>query len=115
MLAVLQIKNLGLVDSLTWEPGPGLTGVTGETGAGKSMIVGALKLVLGDRADRSLVRAGAAQCSVEALFEVSNPGEVNGVLADASTNINIATSGIEQAFAQSPYLRTNGAAGRVGR
>lgn len=83
MLAVLQIKNLALVDTLSWEPGPGLVGVTGETGAGKSMIVGALKLVLGDRADRSLVRAGSGQCTVEALFEIPNALEVNAVLTEA--------------------------------
>ena len=46
MLSVLKIKNLALVDDLTWELGPGLIGVTGQTGAGKSMIVGALKLIL---------------------------------------------------------------------
>jgi DNA repair protein RecN (Recombination protein N) len=46
MLSTLAIKNLALVDALTWELGPGLVGVTGETGAGKSIIVGALKLVL---------------------------------------------------------------------
>ena len=43
MLAVLRIQNLALVDQLVWEVGPGLVGVTGETGAGKSVIVGALK------------------------------------------------------------------------
>ena len=51
MLTLLKIRNLALVDELVWELGPGLVGVTGETGAGKSVIVGALKLVLGERAD----------------------------------------------------------------
>jgi len=58
MLTTLSIKNLALVESLTWELGPGLVGITGETGAGKSIIVGALKLVLGERADRDLIRTG---------------------------------------------------------
>ena len=58
MLTLLKIRNLALVDELAWELGPGLIGVTGETGAGKSVIVGALKLVLGERADKSLIRTG---------------------------------------------------------
>ncbi len=57
------------MESLDWELAPGFSVVTGETGAGKSVIVGALKLVLGERADKSLIRTGAEQCSVEALFE----------------------------------------------
>ena len=47
---------------LDWELGGGLVGVTGETGAGKSVIVGALKLVLGERADKGLIRTGAEGC-----------------------------------------------------
>ncbi len=68
MLSVLKIKNLALVDDLTWELGPGLVGVTGTTGAGKSMIVGALKLILGERANHDLVRTSESSCSVEAIF-----------------------------------------------
>lgn len=71
MLTSLRIKNLGLVDDLTWELDSGYNVVTGETGAGKSMLIGALNLVLGERADRSLLRSGAESCSVEAVFEVS--------------------------------------------
>ncbi len=52
MLSLLKIRNLALVERLDWELGGGLVGVTGETGAGKSVIVGALKFVLGERADK---------------------------------------------------------------
>ena len=82
MLTLLKIRNLALVDELAWELGPGLIGVTGETGAGKSVIVGALKLVLGERADKSLIRTGEDACSVEAVFELADPREVNAVLED---------------------------------
>ncbi len=82
MLTLLKIRNLALVDELVWELGPGLIGVTGETGAGKSVIVGALKLVLGERAEKSLIRTGEESCSVEAVFELKDPAEVNAVLAD---------------------------------
>ncbi len=82
MLTLLKIRNLALVDELVWELGPGLVGVTGETGAGKSVIVGALKLVLGERADKSLIRSGEESCTVEAVFELDDPGEVDAILGE---------------------------------
>ena len=83
MLTVLKIRNLALVEDLTWEVGPGLVCVTGETGAGKSVIVGALKLVLGERADKGLIRTGESTCTVEAMFHLPNPAEVNEALEAA--------------------------------
>lgn len=82
MLTLLKIRNLALVDELVWELGAGLIGVTGETGAGKSVIVGALKLVLGERADKSLIRTGEDSCTVEAVFDLREPGEVNAALVE---------------------------------
>ena len=82
MLTLLKIRNLALVDELVWELGPGLVGVTGETGAGKSVIVGALKLVLGERADKSLIRTGEDTCTVEAVFDLRDAAEINAVLAE---------------------------------
>jgi DNA repair protein RecN (Recombination protein N) len=70
MLTTLRIKNLALVPDLTLELQPGCNVITGETGAGKSIIIGALNLVLGERADRSLIRTGSDSCSVEAVFDV---------------------------------------------
>ena len=70
MLTTLRIKNLALVSDLTLELQPGCNVITGETGAGKSIIIGALNLVLGERADRTLIRSGEESCSVEALFDV---------------------------------------------
>jgi DNA repair protein RecN (Recombination protein N) len=84
MLSVLKIKNLALVDDLTWELGSGLIGVTGQTGAGKSMIVGALKLILGERANHDLIRTGESLCTVEAIFELtSNLDQVNALLENS--------------------------------
>ena len=81
-LRSLRIRNLALVESLDWELASGFSVVTGETGAGKSVIVGALKLVLGERADKSLIRTGAEQCSVEALFELDEVAEMNQLLGE---------------------------------
>lgn len=82
MLTLLKIRNLALVDELAWELGTGLIGVTGETGAGKSVIVGALKLILGERAEKSLIRTGEDTCSVEAVFELKDVADVNAVLEE---------------------------------
>ena len=71
-LTSLRIKNLALVDHLDWQLAPGFTAVTGETGAGKSVIIGALKLLLGERAEKSLIRTGSDACTVEARFEVED-------------------------------------------
>src|SRR6266496_1790515 len=68
VLTLLRIKNLALVEELGWEIAPGFTAVTGETGAGKSIIIGALQLLLGERADKSLTRTGADFCTVEAVW-----------------------------------------------
>jgi len=68
VLNLLRIKNLALVEELEWQIAPGFTAITGETGAGKSIIIGALQLLLGERADKSLIRTGADICIAEAIF-----------------------------------------------
>lgn len=83
MLSFLKIRNLALVEDVTWELAPGLVGVTGETGAGKSIIVGALKLILGERADRGLIRTGQDACTVEAGFHLQNTRQIDAVLEEA--------------------------------
>ena len=83
MLNLLKIKNLALVDSLTWNIGSGLVVVTGETGAGKSVIVGALKLILGERADKGVIRTGEDACKVEAVFDLSAQSPIHKLLEDA--------------------------------
>lgn len=87
MLTHISIKNLALVDQLSWQLGKGLIGVTGETGAGKSVIVGALKLVLGERATKGMIRTGESSCTVEAVFELQNVTEINRILEDAGVEV----------------------------
>jgi len=75
MLVELRIRDYAVVEDLTLELGPGLNALTGETGAGKSIIVGALSLLLGERASANVVRVGAERASVEAVFDVERvPG-----------------------------------------
>ena len=68
MLVELRITGLGVIDEVEVTFGPGLTAVTGETGAGKTMLMGAIDLLLGGRADPSIVRPGAAEAVVEGRF-----------------------------------------------
>lgn len=82
-LNLLRIKNLALVEDLQWQLGPGFTAITGETGAGKSIIIGALQLLLGERADKSLIRTGAETCTVEAVFEGDELARLNPALLEA--------------------------------
>ncbi len=83
MLTTLRIRNLALVADLTLELQPGFNAITGETGAGKSVILGAIQLVLGERADRGAIRSGADFCSVEAVFNVGALREsIDGILTD---------------------------------
>ncbi len=70
MLKLLKISNIALVPSLTVELGPGLVLLTGETGAGKSIVIDALGLLLGDRASPEIVRTGEERAAVEAVFEL---------------------------------------------
>lgn len=70
MLASLHIQNYALIDSADIELGPGLTIITGETGAGKSILLGALGLLLGDRADSGLLFDKSRKCVVEGRFTV---------------------------------------------
>lgn len=72
MLSHLQICDFAIIDRLELELGPGMTAVTGETGAGKSILVDALGLVLGERADSTTVRHGAERADISAVFDLEH-------------------------------------------
>ncbi|MDQ1104236.1 DNA repair protein RecN (Recombination protein N) [Nocardioides zeae] len=108
MLEEIRISSLGVIDSSTLQLGPGLTVVTGETGAGKTMVVTALGLLLGGRADSGAVRTGARAARVEGVVDVSGLGgfaeaveDAGGVAEDDRVVLarNIAAEGRSRAFA----------------
>src|ERR671910_3489906 len=82
MLLGLTIRDIVLIDRLDLAFEPGLCVLTGETGAGKSILLDALGLALGGRADRALVRQGAAQASVSAVFAPSADAPARAVLGE---------------------------------
>ncbi|MFN0098895.1 MAG: DNA repair protein RecN [Gemmatimonadaceae bacterium] len=72
MLTELRIRNLAIIDAVTLPLAPGFNALTGETGAGKSIIVGALGLLIGERASSDLVRTGADKATVEGVFDIGD-------------------------------------------
>ena len=82
MLAALDVRDLLLIDTARLEPGRGLTALTGETGAGKSILLDALGLALGARGERGLVRSGADAASVTAVFEPPPDHPARALLAE---------------------------------
>ncbi|MBE5778621.1 MAG: DNA repair protein RecN [Clostridiales bacterium] len=80
MLLSMTVRNIALIESLTIEFHKGMTVLSGETGAGKSIIVDSINLVLGERADRGLIRSGCDKASVEALVDISDCPKAKAVL-----------------------------------
>ncbi len=76
MLSELRVRELGVIEDLALVLGPGMTAVTGETGAGKTLVVEAIELLVGGRAEGLRVRQGAAEALVEGRFVGGGPGEV---------------------------------------
>ena len=84
MIQSLSIRNIALIEQLTIEFHKGLQVLTGETGAGKSIVVDAVNLILGGRADRTMIRSGCEKASVEAVFDIPGSSETAALLARES-------------------------------
>lgn len=83
MLSQLRIKNFAIIDELELSFPGGMNVITGETGAGKSIIIQAVNLILGDRAASNLIRSGENQAVVEALFTLESSARIRSKLADS--------------------------------
>ncbi|MBE5800102.1 MAG: DNA repair protein RecN [Clostridiales bacterium] len=84
MLLQLSISNLALIDAMSIDFAPGMNVMTGETGAGKSIVVDAVNLVLGERADRDLIASGKQKARVEAVFDIADNQKVRAMLEELS-------------------------------
>jgi len=106
MLKLLQIRNFALAENLTIEFQPGLNILTGETGAGKSILVGALAAALGERVFTEVVRSGFEKANIEAVFDVSQLPNIASILNDRGIDCDselllrreISTKGATRAF-----------------
>src|SRR5579884_3593208 len=90
MLHELRVENLLLLERAELRLGPGLNVLTGETGAGKTLLAGALDLLLGGRARAGMVRAGAAEAYVEGVFELPDGLSGDGLIADDAQELVLA-------------------------
>jgi DNA repair protein RecN (Recombination protein N) len=84
----ISIRNLGVIGEARLPLGPGFTAITGETGAGKTMVVTALGLLLGERSDASAIRAGAPQSVVEGRWQIDATGQVANRVRDAGADMD---------------------------
>ena len=87
MLKELRINNFAIIDNLHVEFASGLIALTGETGAGKSIIIDALNLILGGRADSNFIRTGELSATVESVFEIKNP-KILDIISELGINSN---------------------------
>jgi DNA repair protein RecN (Recombination protein N) len=88
MLRELRIKNLAVIEEVTVPFAPGLNVLTGETGAGKSILIDAILLLLGGRAQPELIRAGADGARIEAIFDVDSSGPIAELLSEAGLELD---------------------------
>jgi len=84
----ISIRNLGVIGEARLPLGPGFTAITGETGAGKTMVVTALGLLLGDRSDASAIRSGSEQAVVEGHWQIDESGSVADRVRDAGGDVD---------------------------
>ena len=92
----MRLRDLGVIAEATLSIGPGFTAITGETGAGKTMVVTGLGLLLGQRADSGAVRAGAAQASVDGVWIVPEHGAVAARVREAGGDVEPLGDGLAE-------------------
>src|SRR5512142_2651973 len=91
MLTELRVRNFAIIEQLTLPLARGFNVLTGETGAGKSIIVGALGLLLGERANADVIRTGAERATVEGVFDVADRPEIRALLDDRGIDVEEST------------------------
>jgi DNA repair protein RecN (Recombination protein N) len=118
MLRELRINNFAIIEDLSLDLGPGLNVLTGETGAGKSILVGALGLALGDRAQTEMIRTGSNEASVEAYFDITGHPVLKEMGIDSSEGIiirrGVARAGKSRAYINNTMMTLQDL-GRLGR
>ena len=98
MIEEVRLRDLGVIAEATLEIGAGFTAITGETGAGKTMVVTGLGLLLGRRADSGVVRAGASQASVDGVWNVPDAGDIADRVREAGGEVEPLGGGRAELF-----------------
>src|SRR5258706_11526947 len=93
MITYLKVRNLAIVEEFAIEPGPGLNVLTGETGAGKSLLIDSLEFLRGARGSTEMIRAGADKMTAEAVFHL--PADAREALEEIGVETDDAENGIE--------------------
>jgi len=93
MLLELRIRNFAIIDELNLSFSKGFNVITGETGAGKSIILNAVHLLMGDKASEELIRSSEEEASIEALFDITENSEIKEKVREKATRTNTATEG----------------------
>jgi DNA repair protein RecN (Recombination protein N) len=108
MIEEISIRGLGVIGEARLPLGPGFTAITGETGAGKTMVVTALGLLLGERADTSAIRSGSSQAVVEGHWLVDVAGPVADRVRDAGGDLDVVTGSSQAGLLLSRSVSTEG-------
>jgi DNA repair protein RecN (Recombination protein N) len=93
MITYLKVRNLAIVEEFAIEPGPGLNVLTGETGAGKSLLIDSLEFLRGARGSTEMIRSGAAKMTAEAMFHL--PAEARAALEEIGVDVDSTADGVE--------------------
>src|SRR5436189_6443721 len=93
MITYLKVRNLAIVEEFAIEPGAGLNVLTGETGAGKSLLIDSLELLRGARSSSEMIRAGADKMTAEAVFHL--PAGAAGAIEELGVEVDRGGDGIE--------------------
>lgn len=79
MLLELRVRDIGIIEDINWSLGPGFNVITGETGAGKSLVIDAVEALLGGKPDEEIIRHGASEASIEGVFSLSGDKKYSGL------------------------------------
>ncbi|WP_076003755.1 DNA repair protein RecN [Dehalogenimonas formicexedens] len=111
MLVRLLVKNFGIIDEIDWSPGEKLNIITGETGAGKSLVIDAISALLSGKLDETDIRHGAGDCRVEGVFDLSGRTDLADALAAQGIELEDGTLTVSLSLKRGsrPAVRLNGA------
>lgn len=114
MIEQIELSGLGVIDHATLDLGPGFTAITGETGAGKTIVVTGLGLLLGARADSQTVREGAERASAQGIWIISDDSAAASIVAEAGADLESLGNGLSELYVSRTLAADGRGRARVG-